>query len=154
MGTTSNSSQRMVGDFPPRSRVTGVSLLAAPRITSRPASAEPVNRRWSKGSAEKSCARIPGRIAMVSSGNTIMARLRAARTLVRGLTVRSRGDAEATDREVELARSVAAHSGRAARVNVPTQGMVSPARFALPMVRGPASSLHDAQPERAGLAPT
>jgi hypothetical protein len=99
-----------VGDLPPSSSVTGVRFSAAERITVRPASAEPVKMRWSKGRVEKSCARTPGRIATVSSLNwalkssasrrarfcefaaiLIMARLPAARTLVSGLTVRKSG---------------------------------------------------------------
>ncbi len=41
------------GDLPPSSSVTGVRLAAAAAITSRPTAVEPVNSRWSKGSAEK-----------------------------------------------------------------------------------------------------
>ncbi len=108
--STSKSSQTMVGDLPPSSRVMGVRFSAAARITVRPASADPVKMMWSYGSVEKSCARTPGRIASVSSGNTalnfswsrrhrccellailIMARLPAARMLVSGLTVRKSG---------------------------------------------------------------
>ena len=68
--STSKSSQTIVGDFPPSSRVTGVRFSAADRITVRPASADPVKMRWSKGRVEKSCAGTPGRTATVSSGNS------------------------------------------------------------------------------------
>ena len=43
----------MAGDFPPSSSVTGVRCSLAARITSRPTAVEPVNSRWSNGSAQK-----------------------------------------------------------------------------------------------------
>ena len=42
----------IAGDLPPSSSVTGVRLRAAARITWRPTAVEPVNSRWSNGSAE------------------------------------------------------------------------------------------------------
>ncbi len=46
----------IAGDLPPSSSVTGVRLAAAARITWWPTAVEPVNSRWSNGSAENACA--------------------------------------------------------------------------------------------------
>ena len=43
----------MTGDLPPSSRVTGVRLSEAARITSRPTPVEPLKSRWSNGWAAK-----------------------------------------------------------------------------------------------------
>ena len=43
----------IAGDLPPSSSVTGVKFFAAACATSRPTAVDPVNIRWSKGSAAK-----------------------------------------------------------------------------------------------------
>jgi len=46
----------MAGDLPPSSSVTGVRLRPAASATRRPTRVEPVNIRWSNGSAAKALA--------------------------------------------------------------------------------------------------
>ncbi|MNT08217.1 hypothetical protein D3C72_1429530 [compost metagenome] len=59
----------MAGDLPPSSSVTGVRLAAAARITWWPTAVEPVNSRWSKGSAVKALATSASPLTtMISSG--------------------------------------------------------------------------------------
>ena len=48
----------MQGDLPPSSSVVGVRLAAAACATLRPTAVEPVNTRWSKGSALKALATV------------------------------------------------------------------------------------------------
>ena len=62
----------MAGDLPPSSRVSGVRFGAAAAITLRPTAVEPVNTRWSKGSAANAPATSapPAATATRSSGNT------------------------------------------------------------------------------------
>src|SRR3546814_9653602 len=48
------SAATIAGDLPPSSSVSGVRLGAAAAITLRPTAVEPVNTRWSNGSAERS----------------------------------------------------------------------------------------------------
>ena len=57
----------ITGDLPPNSKVTGVRLLAAARITCLPTAVEPVKSKWSNGKAEKADATSTPPVTMVSS---------------------------------------------------------------------------------------
>ncbi|MCY1435439.1 hypothetical protein D9M71_515350 [compost metagenome] len=67
------SAEMIAGDLPPSSRVTGVRLSAAARITCLPMLVAPVNSRWSKGSLEKATptSTSPSTTATRSSGKTL-----------------------------------------------------------------------------------
>ena len=66
------SGQTIAGDLPPSSSVSGVRWAAAAAITLRPTAVEPVNTRWSKGSAAKAAATSASPVATATrpSGNT------------------------------------------------------------------------------------
>ena len=66
------SAHTIAGDLPPSSRVSGVRLGAAAAMTLRPTAVEPVNTRWSSGSAAKAAATSapPVATATRSAGNT------------------------------------------------------------------------------------
>lgn len=52
--STSALVSTITGFLPPSSRVTGVRLAAASRATDLPTTGDPVKKRWSNGSTEKS----------------------------------------------------------------------------------------------------
>ncbi|GJD44931.1 hypothetical protein AFCDBAGC_2800 [Methylobacterium cerastii] len=77
----------IVGDLPPSSSVTGIRLRAAASATLRPTGVEPVNSRWSKGSAEKALApSAPPVTTATSSASKYSATLALSRALRRGVS--------------------------------------------------------------------
>ena len=74
------------GHLPPSSRVSGVRLSAAARITSRPIRVPPVNTRWSQGCAANAAATSgPPCTTRATPGPSASAAISASSAAVRGV---------------------------------------------------------------------